>query len=140
MPGETSVTFDGLPNPNRIMQRLQLRAGEALQARGRQLVGYARSRWPVRSRAYGYKRPHSKDLFRTEYREEGSTLTLVIHNDARDGPRGKGPNNYIYFIKSHQRGLGGKNVWQELIRKPAKKATKAFVRDVTKAAKEAFGG
>ena len=138
--GQTKVTADGIPDPARIFERLQVRAGEALQARGRQLVGYARSRWPMRSRSYHYRRPHSRDLFRTVYREEGAQLTLVVYNDARDGPTGKGPNNYIYFIKSYKRGLGGKNVWQTLIVKPAKKANIAFIRDVTRAAKEAFGG
>lgn len=138
--GKTKVTAEGLPNPARIFERLQATAGESLQARGRQLVGYARSRWPVRSRVYGYKRPHSKDLFRTVYREEGALLRLVVYNDARDGHFGKGPNNYIYFIKSHQRGLGGKNVWQTLIVKPAKKLNAEFIRDVTRAARDSFSG
>jgi hypothetical protein len=140
MAGRTGVTASGIPNAKRIMARLQADAGESLQARGRQLISYARLRWPKRSRKYKYRRPHSRDLFRLEYRVDGEILTLVVHNDARDGWNGRGDLNYIYFIRSWKNGLGGKNIWQELIRKPAKKANAAFIRSVTKAAVEAFRG
>ena len=135
---KTEVTVTGLPDPARIFARLQSRAGEAMQARGAQLVADARARWPQRGRVYNYHRPHSRDLFRVVYREGGTTLTLTVYNDARDGPDGRGATNYIYFIKSWKNGLGGKNVWQTLIRKPAKLATKAYAQDVTAAAREAF--
>ena len=138
--GQTKVTATGLPDPARIFARLQTRAAAAMQRRGAQLVSDARARWPKRGSVYKYKRPHSRDLFRVVYRADGTTLTLTVYNDARDSPEGKGDVNYIYFIKSWKNGLGGKNVWQTLIRKPAKVINKAFARDVTAAAQEAFGG
>ena len=138
--GQTKVTVTGLPDPKRIFARLPTRAGAAMQRRGAQLVSDARARWPKRGSVYNYNRPHSRDLFRIVFREEGTTLILTVYNDARDGRDGKGPTNYIYFIKSWKNGLGGKNVWQTLIRKPAKVINKAFARDVTEAAREAFSG
>ena len=138
--GQTKVTVTGLPDPKRIFARLQTRAGAAMQRRGAQLVSDARARWPKRGSVYNYNRPHSRDLFRIVFREEGTTLILTVYNDARDGRDGKWPTNYIYFIKSWKNGLGGKNVWQTLIRKPAKVINKAFARDVTEAAREAFSG
>ena len=138
--GKTKVTATGLPDSKRIFARLQTRAGAAMQRRGAQLVSDARARWPMRGKVYNYNRPHSRDLFRVVYREDGTTLTLTVYNDARDGRDGKGPTNYIYFIKSWKNGLGGKNAWQTLIRKPAKAINKAFAQDVTAVAREAFGG
>ena len=138
--GKTKVTVTGLPDPKRIFARLQTRAGAAMQRRGAQLVSDARARWPKRSKVYKYTRPHSRDLFRIVFREDGTNLVLVVYNDAEDGPTGEGGTNYIYFIKSWKNGLGGKNVWQTLIRKPAKAINKAFAKDVTEAAREAFSG
>ena len=82
--GQTKVTATGLPDSKRIFARLQTRAGAAMQRRGAQLVSDARARWPMRGKVYNYNRPHSRDLFRVVYREDGTTLTLTVYNDARD--------------------------------------------------------
>ncbi len=100
-------------------------------ARVRQVVGFARSRWPVGDTP-GRKR--SRDLFRIEDKSDGrERVHVVIQNDARDD-RG---TPYAFFIRSARvPGAGKKNAWLVLVRRPTLQA----VRDLaTQTARDPLG-
>jgi hypothetical protein len=96
-------------------------------ARVREVVDFARNRWPVGQRdrtARDYRgeytirrlRPHSRDLFRIEDRSDGvDRVHIVIQNDAKD----KRGTPYAFFIRSAQvASAGKKNAWLVLVRRP----------------------
>lgn len=96
-------------------------------ARVREVVDFARNRWPVGQgdrTARDYRgeytirrlRPHSRDLFRIEDRSDGvDRVHIVIQNDAKD----KRGTPYAFFIRSAQvASAGKKNAWLVLVRRP----------------------
>ena len=138
--GQNSVTVHGLPQVDRVINRFRRSAGEILQREGEQVMANATRRWPRRNRRkYSWiKRPHSADLFRIVFRENGSTLSFTVYNDAKDGQFGKGDNPYVFMIKTIKNGVIG-SPWQLLIRRPVKEAIKKVARQLTDAAQEALG-
>lgn len=115
---------------NSIEQRVYDVAHKRALARVRQVVGFAKSRWPVgrgdttaRDSRGTYTirrlRPHSRDLFRIEDKSDGvDRVHIVIQNDAKD----KRGTPYAFFIRSAQvPGAGRKNAWLVLVRRPTLK-------------------
>ena len=96
-------------------------------ARVRQVVGFARSRWPVGDTP-GRKR--SRDLFRIEDKSDGvDRVHVVIQNDARDD-RG---TPYAFFIRSARvPGAGKKNAWLVLVRRPTLQAVRALAPEAAR--------
>ena len=96
-------------------------------ARVRQVVGFARSRWPVGDTP-GRKR--SRDLFRIEDKSDGvDRVHVVIQNDARDD-RG---TPYAFFIRSARvPGAGKKNAWLVLVRRPTLQAVRALATETAR--------
>lgn len=96
-------------------------------ARVRQVVGFARSRWPVGDTP---GRPRSRDLFRIEDKSDGvDRVHVVIQNDARDD-RG---TPYSFFIRSARvPGAGRKNAWLVLVRRPTMKAVTDLAADTAR--------
>ena len=93
--------------------------------RVRQVVGFARSRWPV---GRPQNRKHSRDLFRIEDKSNGTNrVHIIIQNDAKDAQG----TPYAFFIRSARvPGAGKKNAWQVLVRRPMLKALKDLAADI----------
>lgn len=64
--------------------------------------------------------PHSRDQFRTETVILPDAVEVRLANDSP----------YLFFVKSDQKGLGGKSAWVTLIRTPARKRAKQLAEDL----------
>ena len=114
-------TYSNISGLDRALANVERQVYEVAHRRAtakvRQVIGYAKSRWPVGERVL---RPHSRDLFRIEDKSDGrERVHLVIQNDAKD----KRGTPYAFYIRSAQvPGAGKKNAWLVLVRRPVLKA------------------
>jgi hypothetical protein len=114
-------TYSNISGLDRALANVERQVYEVAHRRAtakvRQVIGYAKSRWPLGERT---TRPHSRDLFRIEDKSDGvDRVHLVIQNDAKD----KRGTPYAFYIRSAQvPGAGKKNAWLVLVRRPVLKA------------------
>lgn len=96
------------------------------EARARQVLGFARSRWPV---GRAQQRPHSRDLFRLAKQSAPGVVRIDINNGAKDA-RG---TPYALYVRSGQvPGAGKRNAWVVLVRNPVLKALRDLARQTAR--------
>ena len=138
-------TYSNISGLDRALANVERQVYEVAHRRAlakvRQVIGYAKSRWPVgegdttaRDARGSYTvrrlRPHSRDLFRIEDKSDGvDRVHVVIQNDARD----KRGTPYAFYIRSAQvPGAGKKNAWLVLVRRPVLKALGALAEQTAR--------
>lgn len=125
-------TYSNISGLDRALANVERQVYEVAHRRAtakvRQVIGYAKSRWPVGDQNPG--RAHSRDLFRIEDKSDGrERVHLVIQNDARDSVG----NPYAFYIRSVQvPGAGKKNAWLVLVRRPVLKALSDLAQQIAR--------
>ena len=89
-----------LTNSGPYIARVMTKSAEDVAANAKYL-------WPVAKRTRA-SRPHSRDMIKTVAGKMGDSLVSFVVIEV----------SYAFYIKSQQKGLGGKSAWQELLRKP----------------------
>lgn len=107
-----------------ITSRVYAAAHRRALAGMRRTLGYARSRWPV---GREQNRPHSRDLFELRDTSDGKDrVNIALYNTAKDAQG----TPYAFFIRSVKvPGVGKKNAWTVLVRRPVLKLTGELARE-----------
>ena len=123
--GVASVTIEGDLHGlvDRIADGSLQRVRDAFHDTAHDVVDRARPRWPVKSGT-------SLRSFEVQTTITSDRVETTIRNVAEK--RGRPYAYYIRLARNYGSVLFGRNAWQELVKKPAKKREKELIEDLTR--------
>ena len=115
MPGDLSISLIGDEMLRRMLEHVQPSVVAEIERAVETVARDAEAAWPVgrRSPSGRDRRPHSRDLFRTDVRVVFVGGGVVVEGSVSNGA------DYARYIRP--KGLGGKSAVIEYIRKPMKR-------------------